>query len=254
MMLVPRLRAPIVLIHGLLGFDRFSVWGWNFISYFSRIPEFLSAAGNRVLVAQLSPTGPIKQRAAQLQAFLERESPQEPVHLIAHSMGGLDSRYMISCLGMGQRVLTLTTLGTPHRGTPFADWGIKRFEPIWRPILDRLNIPCEAINDLTTARCREFNEQVIDAPGVRYFSIAGRHQESWNSPHWQLSQPMVTQAEGPNDGIVSIASATYGESCAIWEGDHLSLINWLNPVTACQGDDRANHYAGLIQRLADEGF
>jgi triacylglycerol lipase len=253
-MIVPRLRAPIVLVHGLLGFDRVSLWGWTLVSYFSRIPELLSAAGNRVLVPQLTPAGSIKQRAAQLRAFVERESPEEPVHLIAHSMGGLDSRYLVSRLGMEQRVLTLTTLGTPHRGTPFADWGIKRFEPLWRPMLGSLNIPCQAVNDLTTARCREFNEQTIDAPGVRYFSVAGRHQESWNSPYWQFSQPMVTAAEGPNDGIVSIASATYGESCELWDGDHLSLINWLNPVAVCQGADRANHYAGLIRRLADEGF
>jgi hypothetical protein len=32
------------------------------------------------------------------------------------------------------------------------------------------------------------------------------------------------------------------------------LINWLNPIAACKRDDRANHYAGLIRRLADEGF
>jgi triacylglycerol lipase len=252
MMIVPKLCAPIVLVHGLLGFDRLTIWGWTAVSYFSRIPELLSAAGNRVLVAQLSPTGSVRQRAAQLQAFVDRESPQYPVHLIAHSMGGLDSRFMISCLGMEKRVLSLTTLGTPHRGTAFADWGIKRFEPILKPLLDQLHIPYDAINDLTTIRCRQFNEQVIDASGVRYFSVAGRHQESWNSPHWQLSQSMVTQAEGPNDGIVSIASATYGETCNIWDGDHLSLINWLHPLAA--GQDRANHYAGLIRRLADEGF
>jgi triacylglycerol lipase len=251
---VPRLRAPIVLVHGLLGFDRLSLWGWTIVSYFARIPEFLSAAGNRVLVAQLSPTGAIKERARQLQMFLQRECPQEPVHLLAHSMGGLDSRYLISCLGMEQRVLTLTTLGTPHRGTTFADWGLSRFERLLRPVLERFDIPCEAIDDLTTTRCREFNQQVIDVPGVRYFSVAARHEQDWSSPHWQFSQPLVTTAEGPNDGIVSIASATYGESCEIWEGDHLSLINWLNPISACGSGHRPTQYAGLIQRLADEGF
>jgi len=40
-------------------------------------------------------------------------------------MGGLDSRHAISLrLGLAERVLTLTTLGTPHRGTAFADWGV----------------------------------------------------------------------------------------------------------------------------------
>src|SRR5437879_6389455 len=147
-MIVPRLRAPLVLVHGLLGFDRFAVGGWTLVSYFSLITDVLAAGGNRVLVAQLSPTGPVRQRAAELKAFLERQVPQEPVHLIAHSMGGLDSRYMISCLGMNERVLTLTTLGTPHRGTSFADWGLSRFERLLRPVLDRFDIPYEAFHDL----------------------------------------------------------------------------------------------------------
>ena len=230
------------------------MWGLTLVSYFSRIPEFLTAAGNRVLVAQLSPTGGIKQRAAELQAFLQRESPQEPVHLIAHSMGGLDARYMISGLGMEQRVLTLTTVGTPHRGTPFADWGLERFERLLKPVLERCNIPYEAIHDLTVGACRQFNQSIVDASGVRYFSVAGRHEQNWSLPHWQLSQPLVTRAEGPNDGIVSIASATYGETCDIWDGDHLSLINWFYPIGASPGSDRAAHYAGLIRRLADLGF
>src|SRR5262249_5187529 len=38
------------------------------------------------------------------------------VHVFAHSMGGLDARYMISRLGMAKRVLSLTTIATPHRG------------------------------------------------------------------------------------------------------------------------------------------
>ena len=123
---IPRLRAPIVLVHGLLGFDSLRVGPWLVAHYFQGIPEPLCAAGNRVLVASLSPTRCIADRAAQLKALLDRESPREPVHLIAHSMGGLDSRYLISRLAMADRVLTLTTLGTPHRGSSFADWASGR--------------------------------------------------------------------------------------------------------------------------------
>ena len=42
--------------------------------------------------------------AAELKRLLERESPHDPVHLLAHSMGGLDARYMISRLGMAAHV------------------------------------------------------------------------------------------------------------------------------------------------------
>lgn len=255
-MKVPKLRSPLVLVHGLLGFDRLELCGWTIARYFSTIPEFLAAAGNRVLIAQLSPTGGVIERAEQLKQFLDREALSEPVHIFAHSMGGLDARYMISRLGMGGRVLTLTTIGTPHRGTAFADWGVSRFNRIFKPVCDRLAVPLQAFHDLTTARCRAFNEEVPDVPGVRYFSVAGRHEGSWRRPEWQLSHAIVLQAEGANDGVVSVASATYGEDCQVWHGDHLSLISRLNLISLNRTHyrERSADYAALVRRLADEGF
>jgi triacylglycerol lipase len=255
-MIIPQLRTPIILVHGLLGFDQLKLYGWTIANYFSNIPDVLSAAGNRVYVARVSPTGGVAERAAQLKDFLNKNSPDDPVHLIAHSMGGLDSRYMISQLDMASRVLSLTTLGTPHRGTAFADWGVERFEAMLKPVLEKLGIPAQAFYDLTTAKCREFNERVKNAPGIRYFSVAGRYAHGWHSPHWHISHPIVTQAEGDNDGIVSIASATYGESCEIWQGDHLSLINWLNPFAGARAlsRNRTEQFGKIVRRLADEGF
>ena len=253
----PKLRAPIVLVHGLLGFDRLQLFGWTIADYFPGIPEFLSAAGNRVLVARVSTTAGIADRAGQLKAFLDRAVPGEPVHLIAHSMGGLDSRYLISCLGMAPGVLTLTTVGTPHRGSTFADWGLQRMEYVGKLFFDAIGIPVQAFYDLTTSKCRAFNESVPDAPKVRYFSIAGRCDDERVTPTWHMvSRPIVTQKEGPNDGIVSVASATYGERVEVWEGDHLSLVNWSNPLDAARGAwrDRTPAYAELVRRLADEGF
>jgi triacylglycerol lipase len=254
--ITPKLRAPIILVHGLLGFDRVKVGGYTLACYFPGIADFLTAAGNRVLEPRLSPTHGVADRAAQLKAFLDRHLPGECVHLIAHSMGGLDSRYLIARLGMADRVLTLTTIGTPHRGTAFADWGVHRLGCVLRPVLGLLNIPFQAFYDLTTARCRTFNEEVPDAPGVRYFSVAGRHDGHWLNPEWKLPQWVVTEAEGPNDGVVSLASATYGESCEIWEGDHLSLVNWHSPVGQVIGRrrERTPAYSALVRRLADEGF
>jgi triacylglycerol lipase len=256
MMTMARLRAPIVLVHGLLGFDRLRVAGITVASYFADIPDLLTRAGNRVYVAQLSPTGGIKQRAEELRRFIQQEMPSEPLHIIAHSMGGLDSRYLISCLDMADRVLSLTTLGTPHRGTAFADWGVKRFNRLLQPLLSRLAIPHQAFHDLTTQACTEFNASVHDVPGVCYFSVAGRHEPGWLNPVWQLPQSVLTHVEGPNDGVVSIASATYGQSCQVWEGDHLSLINW---VTFSNGPlkpfrQRGEQYLELVQNLVKEGF
>ena len=255
-MVIPKLRSPIVLVHGFFGFERIQVRGWTLATYFPGIPELLRAAGNRVLVPHLSPTAGIAVRAGQLKAFLDRECPSEPVHLLAHSMGGLDARYLISRLGMSHRVLTLTTLGTPHRGTAFADWGIARFERLLKPILHFFHIPTQGFHDLTTARCRVFNEQVPDAPGVRYFSVAGQLEPTCLNPEWLLPRGIVAKLEGPNDGVVSLASARYGESTEVWDGDHLSLVNWFNPLGRNRGlwRDPRPRYGPLVGRLADEGF
>lgn len=254
--MVPKLRSPIVLVHGVLGYDEIRVGNWTVARYFPEIPEFLGSTGNRVLVARLSPTGRVAQRAAELKAFLNREVPHEPVHLLAHSMGGLDSRYMISRLGMGARVLSLTTLGTPHRGSPFADWGLRRFESLAGGLCSLFDVALHCFHDLTTSRCRAFNQQVPDVPGVRYFSVAGRWEHHWPHPGWRLVHRIVREQEGPNDGVVSLASANYGESCEVWEADHLSLINWPNLAARMRGirHDRITPFARLVRRLADEGF
>jgi triacylglycerol lipase len=254
--MIPKLRTPVVLVHGLFGFDRLKVAGLTVANYFPGIVECLEAAGNRVLVPCLSPTGGVAERARQLKEFLDRESPAEPVHLLAHSMGGLDARYMVSRLGMAHRVLTLTTLGTPHQGSAFADWGVQRLERLVRPVLDFLDIPSQAFYDLTTEGCRKFNEGVPDVPGVRYFSVAGRHDGSFMNPEWLLPYTIVYQAEGPNDGVVSVASASYGERIEVWDGDHFTLVNWLNPLNLLRRfrRDPAPRYAPLLSRLRDEGY
>lgn len=253
---VPKLRAPILLVHGLLGYDEVRFFGWRVASYFPGIPELLRGGGNRVLVARVSPTGGVAKRASQLKEFLDRESPGEPLHILAHSMGGLDARYLISRLGMNRRVLSLTTIATPHRGTPFADWGLRRFERFLKPVFEAFAIPAQGFYDLTRAKCREFNEQVPDAPGVRYFAVAGRHKKHPLYPEWHLPHQIVLREEGPNDGLVSVASATYGEDTQVWEGDHLSLVNWSNRRSRPKGEegDLLPKYVRLIRRLKDEGF
>jgi triacylglycerol lipase len=250
---MPRLKSPIVLVHGLFGFPHLRLGSLLRWDYFHGIPAALESCGNRVAAAWLSPTRGTAARAAELKAFLVSTFPGEPVHVIAHSMGGLDARHMISKLDMAGSVLSLTTLGTPHRGSPFADWAKRGLVRLVAPLFDALQLPREAFDDLTVERCRRFNDETPDMPQVRYFSVAGRYTARGFNPSWHLSAPIVEKAEGPHDGIVSIASASWGECCEVWDGDHVSLINWPQPGGSRLGD-RLPHYAGLVGRLRDEGF
>lgn len=247
----PRVQAPIVLLHGLLGFDRIVAFRRPVLDYFPGIGDYLRSSGNRVLVPRLSPTASVATRAAELLAYLKREVGSQPVHLIGHSLGGLDARYMIAKLGGEKRALSLTTVGTPHRGTTFADWGLERLARFLRPLLRRAGLDEAAFRDLTVDACKRFNEDVPDVPGVRYFSVAGVCEKPLLQAQWWLPSRIVGKAEGPNDGVVSLKSATWGERCDIWNADHLNLVNWPNRKAKRLGlwRDRAADYGTLLARL-----
>lgn len=222
------------------------------LDYFPGIREQLEASGNRVYSARVSPMGGIARRAADLKRFLEAEIPDGHVHIIGHSMGGLDARYMISRLGMSERVRSLTTIATPHRGSAFADWAVQRLSRMLIPISRLMRLPLQAFYDLMTDSCRRFNEDVPNAPGVSYYSIAGSCVSPWVGPEWRFSYGVVRRAEGPNDGVVSVASARWGETTDVWEGDHLNLVNWPNRRARRLGvwSERAPDYGRIVRKLA----
>jgi len=182
----------IVLAHG---FDGSLTNRWSFY----QVADELRADGHVVHAAQVSPYKGVPARAAELAARVDaaqRECSQKPgcdaskVHIIAHSMGGLDSRYLISKLGYGDRVASLTTISTPHRGSAIADVLLKvipddldkavnAMASAWgRTFTERdladdsdLKAALSSISEQTTAS--SFNPEVQDDPRVTYVSWAG---------------------------------------------------------------------------------
>lgn len=217
--------APIILVHGLLGFDRVKFGPFRVGRYFPGIEEALALNGYRLAVPSLSKLHGVAHRAKQLRRFILEEFPNEQVHIFAHSMGGLDSRYMISKLGMENRVLSLTTIGTPHRGSSYADWAIQRFGRIGRPLMSYWRLSFDAFRDLTTTEATHLMSQCPDVPGIRYRSIGGVCESNRVTLHWRLAARVVTELEGDNDGVVSVRSAQYGESFELWHADHMNLVN-----------------------------
>jgi triacylglycerol lipase len=163
-------------------------------------------------------------------------------------MGGLDARHMISRLDMHERVLSLTTIGTPHRGTAFADWSLRRFGRTGKPLLSLFRVPSDAWDDLTTENCSRFNEMTPDVPGVRYYSVAGSCPRNLLSPLWWPAAEVVSDSEGANDGVVSVQSAHHGEGCEVWDADHMNLVNRPNP-RAPNWSHRPSDYLRLIRRV-----
>jgi pimeloyl-ACP methyl ester carboxylesterase len=106
---------PIVLAHGYLGFGVLGP-----VNYFNNVRPILEAAGaTQVLAPQVDPKGMLRDRSAQLAGAIHSKFPNQKVHVIAHSMGGLDARWLIA--GGATNIASLTTLGTPFRGTLAAD-------------------------------------------------------------------------------------------------------------------------------------
>lgn len=117
-------RYPLVLVHGMMGFDKLSVGSVNIMTYFNHIAQALSKGphGSRVLVATVPPADSSERRGEVLVAKLREWSRQygyTKFHLIGHSHGGATARY--AAYVVPELVASITTVGAPHRGTPVAD-------------------------------------------------------------------------------------------------------------------------------------
>ena len=251
----PRLQAPIVLAHGLLGFDQIGVGRLTLATYFRGIPEWLRASGNRVLVTKVPPIAGIEARAKRLGEQIATAFPDEPVHLIGHSMGGLDARMLLSDPAWSRRVLSLTTIGTPHLGSSIADFAQLRAGRVYR-LLTVLGIDHRGFLDVTRRNARAFHESIALPDGVPCFSIAGN--PAIEDVCWPLQRLYLAlnELEGPNDGLVSVESAlAFGTPLPHWPIDHLRQTNWLVAETETLGAaSPVQFYAEAVANLAGLGF
>lgn len=261
------LDVPIVLVHGILGFNQLTLGGLKVADYFRSIPDALRSDGHLVPEPpRLNPAGRIAQRAQDLKDYLIQNGDVSgrKVHLIAHSMGGLDPRFMIAKLGMADRVLTLTTIGTPHHGSPIADIVVAGTNPALTQFIDHLGVDVDGVHDLTTAASLKFNNDIADAPEVRYFSIAGKFAPPriLGTPQGLLglTHDIIAKTQQDNDGLLSVASANMPERPAwnalnVWEANHYRLVNWgmnlLPTVFELADHSIVERYKDLVRRLKE---
>lgn len=229
-------KHPIVLAHGLLGFDELHLAGPSLpgFHYWRGIREALTAKGMNVIIASVPSSASIEKRAAKLAKDTGEKGGGQSVNIIAHSMGGLDARYMISRLKPPNiDVLSLTTIASPHRGSSFADYafdyiGVQRLPYVYKA-LERIQLDTGAFSQLTRKyMMQDFNPRTPDRDGVRYFSYGACVSPAlWST--FRRSHAIVEQQEGPNDGLVSVTSSQWGEyKGTLMEVSHLDLINWTN--------------------------
>ncbi|MFT3693532.1 MAG: hypothetical protein QM831_10365 [Kofleriaceae bacterium] len=235
---------PVILVHGLFGFDRMGR-----IEYFNGIARHLETLGCHAHAVKLARAASVPERARMLVDAIESLGHAR-VDLIAHSMGGLDARYAITHMGLGTRVRSLVTVGTPHRGSPIADLATDGPLGIARRALSAVGVQMEAVDWLTTTALERFNKEVPDVDGVRYACVVGGIREA-TTPVPLAIQPVhayLRRVSGANDGVVPMSSQYWGETLAEIEADHFAQIGWhLGRRTF----DANGLYAFVIARLGD---
>ena len=213
-------KYPIVLVHGV------ALKEWRIFKSFGRIGKTLREAGYKVYTAKTDGFGSIENNAVQLKTHIEeilRKEGTDKVNLIAHSKGGLDSKYMIKELGMADAVASLTTLSTPHRGSRVASKLyslprlIKRFIAFWINFWYRIfgDKHPDALTVCKQLQLTENDElETLNVPeGVYCQSYSATMERSRDD--FLMSIPLYFSRrwgeKGATDGLVSAESAKYAE-------------------------------------------
>ena len=240
---------PVVLAHGLFGFDRIGIPGAK-LHYFNGIARHLDGFGCHAHAVRVPAMGSVPARAAALVAAIDA-LPHDRVDIIAHSLGGLDARYALARLGLAKRVRSLVTIGTPHRGTPLADLAVGGPFDWARRMLRTVGLPLDALEWLSTAALDRFNREVPDVRGVRYACVVGGMREKTTPIALALvpAHAYLRRCAGANDGLVPISSQFWGETFAEIEADHFAQIGWR--ITASRSFDSLGLYSLILDRLGD---
>jgi triacylglycerol lipase len=276
--LLPPGKIAIVLAHGL---------GGNPDSFDPAIVAAIEANGHAVLRTAVPGVDSVAVRAAalvpQIDPFLV-ETGAAQVHIIAHSMGGLDARHAISSLGLADRVASLTTVSSPHHGTPLADAALGLTAnagaqaDALAALADLVGVDVDpealdrALADLTEAAAPAFNAANPDVATVLYTSYAGFSTpggiDNPNAaavcatatmpvpapdtirPLLVLPAPIVAGGldRRPNDGVVPVDSATWTGFAGCIPADHLDETG--TPAAIAPPLDVVAFYRDLAEQLA----
>ncbi|MDX5372082.1 MAG: triacylglycerol lipase [Pseudomonadaceae bacterium] len=112
-------KNPIVLVPGIFAFDSIAT-----IDYWYKIPSALQSQGAKVHVPKINAFDSSAKRGESLIAQLEQiraasGGTVKKFNLIGHSQGGVTARYVMNT--RPDLVASVTTLNSPHKGSPLAD-------------------------------------------------------------------------------------------------------------------------------------
>jgi triacylglycerol lipase len=283
-------RYPIVLAHGFMGSET------NFWSFY-RLAPVLRDDGHTVFETSVPPFHSVKVRAEKLAEQVDSvlaDTGADKVNLVAHSMGGLDCRYMVSSLGYDDRVASVTTIATPHDGSRIADVYLnlvpggadRAVDALARlaggsfsDVADEADVRA-AMHDIAEQNADDFNAQNPDADGVYYQSWAGvssvlgirvdgistacedkmlMHDGTMDHMAallWPSAALVAGRSLTLNDGMVTVDNAKWGEFRGCIPADHLDQVGQINHDEADDSTafDHLRFHRNLAFELSILGF
>jgi triacylglycerol lipase len=284
---------PIVLMHGMFGFQRIQLLG---LDYFNGIVADLAAHGEKqVFVSQAAMLASSAERAAMIAPYIDQilaETGKKKVNLIGHSQGGLDARYLVSSMGYGDRVASVTMVSAPNHGSKVADailTGVPQIAyPLITPLLDLYGLVAgdpASEKDLRTSLQwlseayvdGTFNPANPDDARVKYFSWAGRSNLmpggseckpgmiADDDSKLDVVDPLFVATGGflatdaahsVNDGLVPVYSAKWGQFMGCVPADHLDEVGQLAETgpDALTGFDHLAYFREIVGNIRKNGM
>ncbi|MFS8070390.1 MAG: lipase family alpha/beta hydrolase [Byssovorax sp.] len=278
-------KYPIVLCHGMAGFD--SLFG--VLDYFYGVESSLTSSGAKVYITHVPQFSSSEARGEALLDQIEHivaVSGKSKVNLIGHSHGGLDARYVASV--RPDLVASVTSVGTPHKGAEIATFLRKNVksggfsELVLSTLAGSLGTllgllsghtnqqdALGALDSLSKTGAATFNAKypaglptttcgqgAATANGVRYYSWSGTSA--------------LTNLLDVGDGALGVSSLIYGENndglvgkCSSHLGtvirddytmNHLDEVNQLFGLTALFSTNPKSVFRTQANRLKNNGL
>ena len=276
-------RYPIVLVHGLFGFDSFLG-----LDYFYGIPGALTQDGARVFVAQVSAANSTEVRGEQLLAQVKTImaiTGASKVNLIGHSHGGPTIRYVAGVAP--QLVASVTSIGGVNKGSRVADIlrGVVPAGTLSETLVNNAakafvalinlgsggtslpQMPTAALDALTTVKTQDFNRRFPQAlpsgcgsgpelvNGVRYYSWAGTLPVTNVLDVSDGALGILSLVFGEaNDGLVSACSSRLGTHLGDYRQNHLDEVNQVLGLRDWFSADPVTLYRQHANRLKQMGL
>lgn len=261
-------KYPILLVHGIFfrDFEKLNYWG--------RIPEELVRNGATIYYGNHSSSLAVKDSAEELANRIKeivKETNCKKINVIAHSKGGLDTRFAIANLGMDKYIASLTMINTPNHGCLYADYlmtkapkGLKKkvaggYNFTLKKLGDKDPNFIAGVTDLTHPKTEELNK-IMPCSDKVYYQAYGSVIKNATGGGFPLNliSTYVKQYDGKNDGLVGIESFPIDKDFTLIETPYRRGISHGDVIDLnrenIKGFDVREFYVQLVKNLKDKGY